>query len=175
MSSNIEENKKEESEEEETMLQEKSEDKTESHQESDEGKESDEESESKVDNPSILEKDNTIVELQLGDIIHITSPLNETLNDQLFSIEYIDSSKIELINTDTLNKIRLTISKDGFLGDGTIERIAIRSRLDTPSYARQNGLLPGKWINIYFGGEFPIIITGEITNLEKDMIEIIIY
>jgi hypothetical protein len=172
MSSNIEENKKEESEEEEAMLQEKSEDKTESHQESDEGKESDEESESKVDNPSILEKDNTIVELQLGDIIHITSPLNETLNDQLFSIEYIDSSKIELINTDTLNKIRLTISKDGFLGDGTIERIAIRSRLDTPSYARQNGLLPGKWINIYFGGEFPIIITGEITNLEKDMIEI---
>jgi len=112
------------------------------------------------------------VELQLGDIIHITNPLNETLNNQLFSIDYIDKSKVYLINTDTLERIRLSISDDGVLGDGNITRIAIRNRLDTPSYARQNGLLPGKWINIYFSGDFPLIITGEITNLEKDMIEI---
>jgi len=114
----------------------------------------------------------TVIELQLGDIIHITNPLNEKLNDQLFAIDYIDKSKVYLINTDTLERIRLSISEDGILGDGNIKRIAIRNRMDSPSYARQNGLLPGKWVNIYFGGEFPIIITGEITNLEKDMIEL---
>jgi hypothetical protein len=32
--------------------------------------------------------------------------------------------------------------------------------------------LSGKWINIYFEGDFPVIITGEITNLENDMIEV---
>ena len=114
----------------------------------------------------------TIIELQLGDIIHITNPLNDKLNDQIFSIDYIDKSKVYLINTDTLEKIRLPITEDGIIGDGNITRIAIRSKMDTPSYARQNGLLPGKWVNIYFGGDFPIIITGKITNLEKDMIEL---
>ena len=123
-------------------------------------------SDSKVSN------NDTVIELQLGDIIHITNPLNETLNDQLFAIDYIDKSKAYLINTNTLERIRLSISEDGILGDGNITRIAIRNRMDSPSYARQNGLLPGKWVNIYFSGEFPIIITGEITNLEKDMIEL---
>ena len=32
----------------------------------------------------------TVIDLQLGDVIHITNPTNETLNDQLFSIDYID-------------------------------------------------------------------------------------
>jgi hypothetical protein len=112
------------------------------------------------------------LDLQLGDIIHITNPVNEILNNQTFIIDYIDKSKAYLIDTDSLNRIKLKISEDGILGDGNITQIDILSRADTPSYARQNGLLSGKWINIYFGGDFPVIITGEITNLEKDMIEI---
>ena len=114
----------------------------------------------------------TTLELQLGDVIHITNPLNEQLNDQSFIIDYIDKTKAYLIHTESMNRIRLTISPEGILGDGNITRIAILSRADSPSYARQNELLPGKWINIYFGGDFPVIITGEITNLENDMIEI---
>lgn len=110
--------------------------------------------------------------LQLGDVIQIMNPVNEILNNQTFIIDYIDRSKAYLIDTDSLNRIKLNISEDGILGDGNIKQIDILSRADTPSYARQNGLLPGKWINIYFGGDFPVIITGEITNLEKDMIEI---
>ena len=125
-----------------------------------------------TDKGSELKGNDTIIELQLGDIIHITNPTNDKLNDQIFSIDYIDKSKVYLINTDTLEKIRLSISPDGIIGDGNITRIAVRSKMDTPSYARQNDLLPGKWVNIYFGGDFPIIITGEITNLEKDMIEL---
>jgi hypothetical protein len=110
--------------------------------------------------------------LQLGDVIQIMNPVNEILNNQTFIIDYIDKSKAYLIDTESLNRIKLNISEDGILGDGNIQQIDILSRADTPSYARQNGLLPGKWINIYFGGDFPVIITGEITNLEKDMIEI---
>ena len=112
------------------------------------------------------------LELQLGDVISIANPLNEVLNDQTFIIDYIDRSKTYLINTETFEKVRVPISPDGIIGDGNITRIAILSRSDTPSYARQNGLLPGTWINIHFGGDYPIIITGEITNLENDMIEI---
>ena len=32
--------------------------------------------------------------------------------------------------------------------------------------------MPNTWIDIHFNGDFPAIITGEITNLENDMIEI---
>jgi hypothetical protein len=119
-----------------------------------------------------INTNDTILELQLGDIINIKSNLNEQLNNNTFIIDYIDKTKTYLINTDTLDRIRVNISEDGTIGDGNITRIGILSRNDTPSYARQNGLLPNKWINIYFEGDFPIILTGEITNLENDMIEI---
>ena len=119
-----------------------------------------------------LGKIDTEIELQLGDIIQITNPSNELINEQTFLIDYIDKSKTYLINTDTLEKIKLKISEQGIMGDGNITRIALLSRSDTPSYAKQHQLLPDKWINVYFGGDFPIIITGEITNLEEDMIEI---
>ena len=112
------------------------------------------------------------LELQLGDVIHITNPANENLNDQTFIIDYIDKSKTYLINTDTLNRIRVKITEDGILGDGNITMIEILSRADSPSFARQNGLIPGKWIKIIFADPNPAIIIGEITNLEEDMIEI---
>lgn len=128
------------------------------------------ESENKLE--SNQEKNETVIELQLGDVIQITNPVNEKLNDQTFLIDYIDKTKTYLINTDTLDRIKLKISEQGIMGDGNITRIAILSRSDTPSYAKQHNLLPNKWINIYFGGDYPIIITGEITNLEEDMIEV---
>jgi hypothetical protein len=124
------------------------------------------------------EKDNkntdsdTTLELQLGDVIKITNPVNEKLNNQTFIIDYIDTSKTYLINIENFERIKLKISEDGIIGDGHISKIAILSRSDTPSYAKQNGLLPSKWVNIYFGGDIPIIFTGEITNLEEDMIEV---
>ena len=36
-------------------------------------------------------------------------------------------------------------------------------------------MIPGKWIDIRFGGDLPTIITGQITNLENDRIEIKAY
>jgi len=112
------------------------------------------------------------IELQLGDVIEIQNPVNELLNNNTFIIDYIDPEKMWLTNTETLNTIRLGISPDGIVGDGYITYITIISRNEFRGYAEQNDLLPGKWVNIYFGGEIPVIITAEITNLENDMIEI---
>ena len=87
-------------------------------------------------------------------------------------IEYIDPTKIRLINSETFEKTVLQISPDGLIGDGNITAIKVISSNPEKGYARQNDLLPGTWINIYFGGEIPTVITGEITNIEEDMIEI---
>ena len=120
-----------------------------------------------------VDKQNEInkIQLQLGDIIKIVDPRNENLNDNIFFIEYIDETKIKLINTETLDKIQLPI-KNKVLGDGTITTIYLLSRSDFPGYAKQNNLITNNWIDITFKGELPGIITGEITNLEEDMIEV---
>ena len=112
------------------------------------------------------------IELQLGDIIKIMNPKNERINDQEFFIQYIDPVKMFLLNADTGETIKLKISPEGIIGDGNITELIILSRSDSASYAIQNGLTINKWINIHFGGEYPVIITAEITNLEDDMIEI---
>jgi hypothetical protein len=110
--------------------------------------------------------------LRLGDIINIKAPTNEILNDGTFLIEYIDNEKLKLINAETFEKTQLRINKNGVIGDGSITEIKIISSNPNRGYARQHGLLTGTWINIYFGGDMPLIITGQITDLEQDMIEI---
>ena len=114
----------------------------------------------------------TMISIQLGDVIKIKDPTNEALNDKVFLIDYIDQNLVKLINTETLSTIELSINTDKTIGSGTIKSISILSRSKEVGYARQNGLLPGVWVNIYFGGSIPLVITGEITNLEEDMIEI---
>ena len=118
------------------------------------------------------EYDNVSIPLMLGDVIKITSPLNEILNEQTFIIDFINSKRIKLINTSTLEGTTITIQDDNTLGDGSIDNISLIYRNKEKGYARQNKLLPGSWINIYFGGDIPAIIVGQITDLEEDMIEI---
>ena len=113
--------------------------------------------------------------LLLGDAIKIDAPTNAELHDQLFIITYIDPTLIKIINTDTLSEINLNIKDNGELSEETIVSISLISRSDKNGYSRQNELLPNTWIDIYFGGELPQTITGEITNLEEDMIEIKLY
>ena len=94
--------------------------------------------------------------LQLGDIISIDAPTNEELNEKLFYINYIDKEKIKLVDTDN-NKTILTINSEDELDDESIESISILSKPEQKGYAKQNNLLPGNWINIYFGGLFYFI------------------
>ena len=119
--------------------------------------------------------ENNDIKLQYGDIIEIHASRNHLVHEQTFYITYIDEMKIKLINSSTLLPHELKLSDEGNLTDESIEEIELVSRADEKGYARQNHLLPKKWVDVHFGGDFPTIITGEITNLEEDMIEITTY
>lgn len=119
-------------------------------------------------NPDI----SSLTTLQLGDIISFDAPVNPDLHDRIFLIKYIDGEQITLIDEEKLTEQVLLIDDEGNLTDQSVEAISILDRVDTPSYAKQNNLLPGKWINVRFGGDIPVIVTGVITDLEEDMIEI---
>ena len=118
---------------------------------------------------------NTAIILQLGDIVTLSSPSNEVFDKQTFIIDFINPSKIVLINTSTMDMSTIRVNTDGVLGDGTITNIDLVYRNKHPGYAKQNNLLPGTWITIHFGGDIPATITGQITNLEEDMVEIKTY
>jgi len=119
---------------------------------------------------TVIEKNG--IELRLGDIIEIQSPTNLDYHENTYYIEYIDESRINLINVSNLKKQMLTLSEDGKLNDESILSIYLLDRDENEGYALQNNLLPHTWVDIHIGGDTPKIITGEITNLEEDMIEI---
>ena len=137
--------------------------------------EGNEEEEEEKDDSDSLENDSKRIELQLGDIIRINDPTDDIINNKVFMIDYIDDTKINLIREDDLRKITLKIGSNGQLNNGTIKSIELLYRNDENGYARQNNLRPGEWVNIYFEGDVPYVMTGEITNLEEDMIELKTY
>ena len=62
--------------------------------------------------------------------------------------------------------------------DKSIEKIYLISRDENSSYALQNNYLVDTWINIHFSGNLPVNesgVTGQIVNLEEDMIEVKLY
>ena len=107
--------------------------------------------------------------LQLGDIIEIEAEDDDTINKKILFIKYIDSNKLHLVNETT--DLTLQIN-DGILDNVNISAINILNRQDEPGYAMQNGLVTNQWINIYLEGEIPIVIIGQITDLNNDQIEI---
>ena len=114
----------------------------------------------------------TSLTLELGDIINITAPSNPELNNEIFLIEYIDIEKrIDLIHINTLNKKTLTLSS-GIFDDKSIKSMDLLDRSTKNGYAAQNDLNIGTWIDIFFGGDIPYSITGQITDKIEDMIEI---
>jgi hypothetical protein len=111
------------------------------------------------------------VRLQLGDILQIQSPTDESINNKQYLITFINNEQIVLFSEEQ-QQITIHLNEDGSLKNQSIESIMLLSRADTPSYARQHQLLPSQWIDIHFGGDLPTIFTGQITNLEEDQIEI---
>lgn len=115
------------------------------------------------------------LQLQLGDIIQIDAPTNDKYNDKVYLITYIDSTQIEIQDITSLKKTSLVLTPEGEIEDESIDGISLLSRAEEEGYARQNGLLPKTWVTITLGGDLPAIFTGEITNLEEDMIEVQTY
>ena len=128
-------------------------------------------------NPDEINKvhSNLSITLELGDIIELISPANDIMHESTMFIKYIDNKFIRLINVSTLKEYQLNIDENGFITDESIIQVNLLSRSDEKGYVRQNNLLPTTWINIHIGGEIPAIITGEIVNIEEDMLEIITY
>lgn len=112
--------------------------------------------------------------LELGDVIEIRAPSNIEIDEQVYAIQYIDDTIIRLIHVSTYKTHTLTIDSgaDGKFTDETIREVHILCRSKEKGYARQHGLVTNQWVDIHFGGEAPTIISGEITNLEEDMIEV---
>lgn len=115
------------------------------------------------------------ITLKLGDIIEFVSPSNAELHKKTCLIEYIDEHNIKVVDIDTNKSTHLTLEDNGSLSDESIVSILLLDRSEEEGYARQNGLLPHVWLDIYIGGDTPAVITGEISNLDEDMIEIITF
>jgi hypothetical protein len=122
-----------------------------------------------------IENESTGLSIQLGDIIELIAPSEYEIHNKLFFVYYIDNLKIKLLSDDGILNYVINIKDDGSLSNESIISINILSRSEELGYARQNSLLPDKWINIYFNGDIPTIITGKISNIEEDMIEVKTY
>ena len=110
--------------------------------------------------------------LQLGDIIRIVSPKEPSLHEQTFFVYYYDQNELlELIHTSNFTILQIAL-KDGALTDSPIENIIILNRSVHKGFARQNGLISGIWIELEFGGEHRVIVTGLVTHVVEDMIQI---
>ena len=115
------------------------------------------------------------IQIELGDILEIIAPSNPTLHEITAIVIYIDMKTIKLINVATTTFHQLHITEEGRFTDESIAQIHLLGRSEEKGYARQQNLLPGKWVDIQFGGEYPAILSGEITNLEEDRIEVTTY
>lgn len=110
--------------------------------------------------------------LELGDIIEIYADDNEEFHKKTFYITYIDDNSMNLININNNLFSLVKFDESGNIKDESIQKIIIISRSEEKGYAKQHMLLPKTWIDIHFNGEIAEAFTGEITNLEEDMIEI---
>ena len=116
----------------------------------------------------------TTITLELGDIIEIYSPGDIKYHENVFYINYIDSNLIKLTSINNGSENQITLN-DGKLENVNIKQIILLDRNDNKGYVKQNQLNVGKWVNIHFGGDYPTILTGQITNGEEDMIEVTTY
>ena len=107
--------------------------------------------------------------LQLGDIVKIRSSSNAEINDETFMISFISNKEIDLVSRER-RVLNLLLAEDGEIVNDDIDGIDLVDRADNASYAVQNGLVPGKWVNIHFDTDVPTTVTGEITQLEEDQI-----
>ena len=117
------------------------------------------------------------VTFQWGDVVQVLSSRNEALHQQLFFLYYVDRHKLKLLHTETVAAVELKFTYDTSAGahvllDESVEQIRVVSRSKELGFARQMGLLPDTHVDLEFGGDIPQFVTGKITHLQHDMIEI---
>ena len=115
------------------------------------------------------------LKIQLGDILQINAPTDTSINEHIFFVKYVDGSKIVLIEENGAEYIFTINENTGQLNNTSISEIKILSRAIEAGYAKQNNLIIGVWTDVFFNADIPIVITGKITDLEEDMIEVTTY
>ena len=113
------------------------------------------------------------INLRLGDVIRIVAPTNDTYDNKIYYIDYIDEKSIKIINK-TQTDI-LYLGETGELTDHSIKELHIIKRSKHDSFTALNNLTVDKWIDIKFNGDIPLIVTALITNIIEDMIELKTY
>ena len=129
--------------------------------------------EQQPESPISVASDISILSVELGDVILIHAPRNANIDQQSYYVYYVDDLKVKLLNTSTHQLLQLNI--DGYIADESITGIDLVSRSEVLGFARQHKLQPPQWVDVHFNGEVPVVVSGEITNLEEDMIEITTY
>jgi hypothetical protein len=127
------------------------------------------------DNNVINSNKNNGLSLELGDIIEIIAPTNDEINEMTYLLTQLSDKKLILMNVSNYKFYQLNIDNNGNLTDESITEIRLLHRNEEKGFSRQNGLLPKVWVDIHFNFDIPITITGEITNLDEDKIEITTY
>lgn len=131
--------------------------------------------ETAVDTETGLMGIGTTIGLEYSDVVEIISPSNRDYHERAFFVDYIDDSKIRLVDTQTLVEHMLILDEDANITDESIIEIRLISRSDVKGYAANNELTKMTWVDIHFSGDFPTIITGQISNVEYDRIEVTLY
>ena len=124
-----------------------------------------------IEESEIRMKKNSIL-IQLGDVVKFMAPSNEQLHQRSFLVVFCNKDKIKMVDVE--NGFQKVISMTSGVLDASerVDSVVIQFREEYPGYALQNGLIPGTWIQIHFGGDWVYSVTGKITNLEEDRIEI---
>ena len=112
--------------------------------------------------------------LQLGDIIRIISPKDPEYHGKTFFVYYYDPNGfLELVHTTSMQIKTIPLKQGASEVMGQWESIELCSRAMHRGFARQNGLLPGAWVELEFHGDVREIITAKIQHLEEDMITLL--
>ena len=113
------------------------------------------------------------VDLQLGDIVRVVAPGHGRIPDDPMIVKELGEEWIRLAGRDGVIA-DLPLSSTGVIDDERVTSIELLSRAPTgeQGYARQNGLVPGNWVDLHFGGDEPLIVTGKIVDLDEDQIEV---
>ena len=113
------------------------------------------------------------LELQLGDIVRVIAPGHGVISDDPLFVKEFGETWIRMVGRDN-TVVDLPLRENGTLKDERIQAIELLSRAppDQAGYARQNGLVPGRWVDLHFGGDRPMIVTGQIVDIDEDQIEV---
>lgn len=102
------------------------------------------------------------ISLKINDIIGINS------KDNPYIIDYIDDNNIKLINSHEILHFDII---DGRLNTNSIQIIYLLSR-SSNGYAEEKGFIKNKWVEFMIND---IVLFGQITNTDHDMIEIKVF